>query len=223
MASSWAWGHSHVVEECSSLTVTSCKLWTWNFPEKLRMSAWQCLRRSTHLLKCGSVVLLPSALARGSEWGIYSRNVRAYVRTYVSVTLRNVNLRYRLGMSIWGQRSECQFALTPRQDIAYVHYTTKLGRRFLPTDDGEDSATGPSQRTYLRSEVHKRVLNAADGCRLWEKKKQRSQPTVESQESDRRTRKSSKVESTYWRLFTSQVFRLTLHVTVVLYCSLSSH
>ena len=55
------------------------------------------------------------------------------------------------------------------------------------------------------------------------KKKQRSQPTVESQESDRRTRKSSKVESTYWRFFTSQVFRLTLHVTVVLYCSLGSH
>ena len=52
----------------------------------------------------------------------------------------------------------------------------------------------------------------------WEKtKKQRSQPTVESQESDRRTTKSSKVESTYWRFLTSQVFRLTLHVTVVLW------
>ena len=33
--------------------------------------------------------VLPSALVRGFEWGIYSRNVR----TYVSVTLRNVNLR----------------------------------------------------------------------------------------------------------------------------------
>ena len=33
--------------------------------------------------------LLPSTLARGFEWGIYSHNVR----TYVSVTLRNVNLR----------------------------------------------------------------------------------------------------------------------------------
>ena len=37
------------------------------------------------------------------EAGIYSRNVRAYVPAYVpmyvSVTLRNVNLRYRLGMS----------------------------------------------------------------------------------------------------------------------------
>ena len=81
--------------------------------------------------------------------------VRTYVRTYVSVTLRNVNLR---------SRSECQFALTPRQDIGYVHYTTKPGRHFLPMEDGENSATGPSQRTYLRSEVHKRVLNAADGC-----------------------------------------------------------
>ena len=35
--------------------------------------------------------VLPSALAWGFEWGIYSRNVR----TYVSVTLRNVNLRSR--------------------------------------------------------------------------------------------------------------------------------
>ena len=55
--------------------------------------------------------------------------VRAYVRTYVSVTLRNLNLR---------SRSECQFALTSGQDIGYVHYTTKSGRRFLQTD-GEDT------------------------------------------------------------------------------------
>ena len=41
--------------------------------------------------------LLPSGLAWGFEWGIYSRNVRAYVCTYVSVTLRNVNLRSRRG------------------------------------------------------------------------------------------------------------------------------
>ena len=34
---------------------------------------------------------------------------------------------------------------------------------------------------------------------------------------DRKTRKSSKVESTYWRFFKSQVFRLTLHDNVVLY------
>ena len=37
--------------------------------------------------------LMPSALARGFEWGIYSRNVHMYVcTTYVSVMLRNVNL-----------------------------------------------------------------------------------------------------------------------------------
>ena len=42
-----------------------------------------------------------------------------------------------------------------------------------------------------------------------------------SQESKKRTRKSSKVKNMYWRVFTSQVFnRLTVHVTVVLYCSL---
>ena len=35
-----------------------------------------------------NLLLLPSVLARGFERGIYSRNVH----TYVSVTLRNVNL-----------------------------------------------------------------------------------------------------------------------------------
>ena len=71
----------------------------------------------------------------------------------------------------------------------------------------------------MSAERSRRLLTPAEK----KTKKQRSQPTVESQESDRRTRKSSKVESTYWRFFTSQVFRLTLHVTVVLYCSLDSH
>ena len=32
-------------------------------------------------------------------------------------------------------------------------------RHFLTTDDREDSTAGPSQRTYLRSQVHKQ-LNA---------------------------------------------------------------
>ena len=74
------------------------------------------------------------------------------MRTYVhigptqecqfAVSLRNVNLRSRL---------ECQFALTPRQDIRYVHYTTTSGRRFLAMEDGEDSATG-SSTTYVFAE-----------------------------------------------------------------------
>ena len=37
-------------------------------------------------------VLLPSALARGFECGIYSQMVRTYVRTYIRV-------RHALGMS----------------------------------------------------------------------------------------------------------------------------
>ena len=61
---------------------------------------------------------------------------------------------------------ECQFALTPGQDIGCVHYTTTLGRRFLAMEDGEDSAAGPSQCTYLQSQVRERVLNIADGWQL---------------------------------------------------------
>ena len=38
----------------------------------------------------------------------------------------------------------------PRQDIRYhLHYTTTSGRCFLATEDGEDSAAGPSQRMCL--------------------------------------------------------------------------
>ena len=169
------------------------------------------------------IALLPSALARGSEWGIYSRNVRAYVRTYVSVTLRNVNLRYRLGMSIWGH-------------ARYVNLRSRPGRispdTYITRRSQDDIScrwrTGRTARLALRNVriCGAKCINecwtqptAADSG--WEKtKKQRSQPTVESQESDRRTRKSSKVESTYWRFFASQVFRLTLHVTVVLWTPL---
>ena len=41
-----------------------------------------------------------------------------------------------------------------------------VGTMFLATEDGEDSAAGPLQCTYLRSQVHERVLNAADGWQL---------------------------------------------------------
>ena len=44
---------------------------------------------------------------------------------------------------------ECQFALVPGQDIEYVHYMMMSGRRFLETEDREDSAAGHSQRTYF--------------------------------------------------------------------------
>ena len=56
---------------------------------------------------------------------IYSHNIYVHVRMYVSVMLRNVNLR---------SRSEC-------------HFTMKLGQRV--TKEGEDSAAGPSQCTYI--------------------------------------------------------------------------
>ena len=47
-------------------------------------------------------------------------------------------------------------------------------------EDGEDRVAGPSQYTYLQIQVHKRVLNIADGCRLWEEKSEGlSQSTVD--------------------------------------------
>ena len=85
---------------------------------------------------------------------------------YMSVTLRNVNLQYRLGNVNLRSRLECQFVLTPGQDIGYVHYTTTLGRPFLAMEDGEDSVAGHSQCTYLSSQMYKRVLSAADSLKL---------------------------------------------------------
>ena len=59
------------------------------------------------------------------------------------------------------------------------HYTTSR-RRFLAMEDREDNMAGLLQCTHLQSQVHKWVLNAANGWWLWEKKKQRSHPTVEA-------------------------------------------
>ena len=101
-----------------------------------------------------------------------------YIRMYVSITLGNVNSWYCLGMSI------CAHA---RQDIGYVHYTTMSAWCFLVTKDGQDSAAGPLQCTYSRTQVHKWVLNIANGWRLGEKKAYKS-VHCKSQESDRRTR-----------------------------------
>ena len=131
-----------------------------------------------------------------------------YVHTYVSVMLRNVNLR---------SRSECRFALTSGrisdtcitwQHRDNVSWWWRTGRTVWLA-------------MYLQSQLHKRMLNAADSSWLCKKnKKQRNQPTVEAKRVTEEQEKISKVESLYWRFFTSQVFRLSLHDTVVLHCSL---
>ena len=115
---------------------------------------------------------------------------------YVSVTLRNVNLR-----SPPGRMSD-----------------TCITRRFLATEDGEDNMAGPLQHMYLGSQREAMRIN-----KCWmqptigDSEKKKNSAHRWNQESDRRTRKSSKVESTYWRFFTSQVFRLTLQVP--LFCT----
>ena len=130
------------------------KLSLWCYTLAMLKYPWVCIS------------LLPSILVWGFEWGIYSHNVCAYVCMYMSITLKNVNLRYRFrnvrtyvsvtlrNVNLWycfrnvnlRSRSECQFALTPGQDIGYVHYTTISGWRFLVTEEGEDGAAGPLQR-----------------------------------------------------------------------------
>ena len=100
----------------------------------------------------------------------------------------------------------------PRQDIGYhVHYTTS-GRCFLATEDGEDSAAGPSQRRYLVESSAEASAKRSRRLVTLTKNKTKRPVNHRSQESKKRTRKCSIVQSTYWRFFTSQVFGLTLHV-----------
>ena len=47
------------------------------------------------------ITSLPSALARGFEWGIYSHDVRTYVRTCPS-RLRNVEVTSRWNVAVSG-------------------------------------------------------------------------------------------------------------------------
>ena len=109
----------------------------------------------------------------------------------------------------------------PRQDIRYhVHYMTTLGRRFLATEDGEDSAAGPSQRTYLAESSAEASAERSQQLATLTKNKTNSLVHRRSQESKKRTRKSSTVEST--GILHKSGIRLALHVTVVLYCSLDS-
>ena len=120
----------------------------------------------------------------------------------------------RLGLSICGIAWEYPFEVTLRMSIcAHAQecvtetcintrgyrwsWRTELRGCFSTMEDGEDSTAGLLQRTYLKesgaetSAEHSRWLATLTNCR--------------SQESKKRTTKSSKVESTYWRVSTSQV------------------
>ena len=70
-------------------------------------------------------------------------------------------------------------------------------------EDGKDSAAGPSQRTYLAESS----AEAGDERSRWlatvTKKKAKRSVHRRSQERKKRTTKSSKVESTYWRVSAS--------------------
>ena len=92
----------------------------------------------------------------------------AYIRTYVAVTLRDVNLR---------SRSECQFALTLRNWASLKHALhVDEGRSFLAMEDGEVSATGPSQCTYLVESNAEMSAESSRQLATLRKKEQRGSP-----------------------------------------------
>ena len=109
----------------------------------------------------------------------------------MAVTLRNFKLQSCLGIKNLHLRSESQFALILRNWASLKRPLHKdRGQRFLVMEDGKESAAGPLQRMYL---AESKAETSAE-C---------SQSTHGSQESKKRTRKSSKVEGTHWRVFTN--------------------
>ena len=76
-------------------------------------------------------------------------------------------------------------------------------------EDREDSAAGPSQRTYLAESSAETSAERSRRLATVTKKKAKRSVDRRSQESKKRTTKSSKVESTYWRIFTSQVLAMS--------------
>ena len=110
------------------------------------------------------------------------------------VVLRNVNLRSRPG------RISDTTCITRRRDD------------ILATEEGEDSAAGPLQRMYLAESGAEASAERSRRLATLTKNKTKRSVHRRSPESKKKTRKNSTVESMYWRFFTSQVFRLTLHV-----------
>ena len=105
---------------------------------------------------------LPSALVRGFEWGIYSRNVHAYVHTYVPITHRNVNLRSRPGRIL---NTMCINTRRRRDDMFWWRWT------------GRTAQLGLRSVRIWRSHVQERVLNTAGRLvTLTKKKKQEVSP-----------------------------------------------
>ena len=173
------------------------------------------------LLSVGSGCCTNHVISKRISARLWMRDLLSHcmcVCTYVLVTLRNVNWRYCLGMSIWGHAQNVNLRSCPGRisDTCItrrwndISWWWKMGRtaRLVLRDCGVKCINECwTQLTAGNSERKKAKKSAHHRC----------------QQSDRRTRKSSKVESTYWRFFTSQVFRLTLHVSIVLYRSLDSH
>ena len=95
--------------------------------------------------------------------------------------------------------------------------------RFLATEGGEDSVAGPLQCIYLAESSAEASAERIRRLATLTRNKTRRSVHHRSQESKKRTRKSSTLQSTYWRFFTARYFRVTIHVTIVVYCSLDSH
>ena len=127
-----------------------------------------------------------------------------YVRAYVRVghAYRNVNLQYRLEFALMLRNASLKRAFLEDVDEAG---RTELGGRFSAMEGGEDSAAGPSQRTYLAESSPETSAERTRRLATLTKKKGKRSVHRRSQESKKRATKSSKEESTYWRVSTSQV------------------
>ena len=116
--------------------------------------------------------------------------VCTYIRTHVSVTLRNFNLHNCTHLhSRACSETHASRALT-------MEVEDREERRFLTMEDTENSAAGPPQLMCFAelSAEHRQQL-----ATLRNRKQRRSQ------EGKKRTRESAKEKSMLWRVFTSHV------------------
>ena len=126
--------------------------------------------------------------------------------TYMVVMLRNVNLRSCLGMTIYPHTWNVN--LCSRSGIGHhwnVHYTRTSMKDWVSWRWRTGRTVGWTFAIYVFSGVKRRNEHWMQPTTGNSEKKSKEVVHCRSQESKRRKRMGSKVKSTYWRVFTSQV------------------
>ena len=97
------------------------------------------------------------------------------------------------------------------------------GRPFLAMEDGEDSAAGPLQCTYLAESSAETSAEGNQRLATLRKRKQRCRSTVVETKRARREQERVQKCKHVLEILHKPGIRLNPHITIVLYCSLGSN